>query len=73
MGELADRLDCLASTVRSPDQKITVGLDGHGRLVDIRLDPRVFLRYTTAELARQLSQLGRLAYATYRQEHRDRG
>jgi hypothetical protein len=70
MGELADLLDGLTIAVSSPDRNITAYLDGRGRFVDIELDQRDFRRYAGGELARQLSQLGRLAYVAYRQEHR---
>jgi hypothetical protein len=70
MGELADLLDRMTITVRSPDQHLTAHLDGQGHLVELEVDERAFRRYAADSLTRQLNQLGRLAYVAYRQEHR---
>lgn len=71
MGELADRLDRLTVQVSSPDQQITVHLDGRGGLADIQLSTSAYRRYATADLARQLRQLARLASVAYRRAFRE--
>jgi DNA-binding protein YbaB len=50
-GQIRDRLDGVSQTVVSDDGHVEVSADARGRLVDLRIDPRVFRSPDADELA----------------------
>jgi DNA-binding protein YbaB len=56
-------------TVRSPDRSVTVTVDAHGELRDIRIDPAIAARLDWTALSARILGASRLAAAQAR-EHR---
>lgn len=69
MGELADRLDALVVTVRSPDRQIAAIVRRQGTSIDLRFEPRKYRVYDEDELARQLARLATSAWVRFKRDY----
>ncbi|MBO0870694.1 MAG: YbaB/EbfC family nucleoid-associated protein [Micromonosporaceae bacterium] len=65
MGELADRLDALVVSARSPDGRVEAVVGDRGTTVSVSFQPGVYRRYGETALAHQLEQMARLAWTRY--------
>jgi DNA-binding protein YbaB len=57
-------------TVRSPDRSVTVTVDAHGELRDLRLDPGLVARLDPAAVSARILGAARLAAAQAREQVR---
>lgn len=60
----------MTATVRSPDRSVTVTVDGHGVLRDIRIDPAAAARLDWTDLSARILGACRLATAQAREHMR---
>ncbi|MGH3524437.1 MAG: hypothetical protein ACRDU4_16830, partial [Mycobacterium sp.] len=68
MGELADRLDALVVNATSLDRQITAAFGRRGTQIGVAFRTGAYRRYTEAELAPQLAQLGTLTFVRFKRD-----
>ena len=66
VGRLAELLDRMKVTAKSPDRTVTVQVTGRGA-VTVELAPDITRRHTEESLQRQLDAVARVAVAAFQQ------
>jgi DNA-binding protein YbaB len=70
IGGLQAAAASVTTTVRSPDRSVTVTVDAHGELRDLRIDPAVAARLDVRALSGRILAASRLAAAQAREQVR---
>jgi DNA-binding protein YbaB len=70
IGGLQAAAASVTTTVRSPDRSVTVTVDAHGELRDLRIDPAIAAKLDVRELSGRILAASRLAAAQAREQVR---